>query len=170
MVKVRQIQTLYKLPKIKISYKISSSELYNEIPKILSPKCAFNLVRHCFDHDTFDLQEEIILVCLNSRNIPIGFYSLSSGGTKCAILDPKILLMIALGVGSNSIIIAHNHPSGSKNPSKADHEITKRIATICSSIGMPLLDHLIITKFDFFSFVKETNLIPSHYENELYIY
>ena len=58
----------------------------------------------------------------------------------------------ALAIGATSIIIAHNHPSGDAKPSKADIEITNQLATACNNIGIILIDHVIVTSNDHYSF------------------
>ncbi|MFB8985047.1 JAB domain-containing protein, partial [Clostridioides difficile] len=60
---------------------------------------------------------------------------------------------------SSSIMIAHNHPSGSITPSKEDENITKQLINVCDMLGIKLLDHIIIGENkQFFSF-KENSLI-----------
>ncbi len=58
----------------------------------------------------------------------------------------------ALEIGASSIILAHNHPSGDVNPSKADIEITKSIINAARPLGIAVHDHLIISSRDYFSF------------------
>ncbi|MGN7618609.1 MAG: RadC family protein [Ehrlichia sp.] len=58
----------------------------------------------------------------------------------------------SLALGATSIIIAHNHPSGDAKPSKTDIEITNQLARACHSIGIILIDHVIITPNDHYSF------------------
>ncbi|RZB12509.1 DNA repair protein RadC [Ehrlichia minasensis] len=58
----------------------------------------------------------------------------------------------SLYLGATSIIIAHNHPSGDARPSKADIEITNQLVIACNNIGITLIDHVIVTSNDHYSF------------------
>ncbi len=64
----------------------------------------------------------------------------------------------ALLIGSTSIVISHNHPSGDIQPSNSDISLTKQLAEACQSIGIELIDHIIITFSSYFSF-KENRLL-----------
>lgn len=64
----------------------------------------------------------------------------------------------ALLIGSTSIIISHNHPSGDAQPSSSDISLTNQLAEACKSIGIELIDHIIITFNSYFSF-KENQLL-----------
>ncbi|WP_253300195.1 RadC family protein [Wolbachia endosymbiont of Chironomus riparius] len=64
----------------------------------------------------------------------------------------------ALVIGSTSIVISHNHPSGDVNPSNSDIELTKLLARACQSTGIELIDHVIIGFSSHFSF-KENQLL-----------
>ncbi|QGR02704.1 DNA repair protein RadC [Ehrlichia ruminantium] len=64
----------------------------------------------------------------------------------------------SLLLGATSIIIAHNHPSGDAKPSKADIEITNQLASACNNMGIILVDHVIVTSNNHYSF-KTHNLL-----------
>ncbi|APR97916.1 RadC family protein [Wolbachia endosymbiont of Folsomia candida] len=64
----------------------------------------------------------------------------------------------ALLIGSTSIVISHNHPSGDVQPSNSDIFLTKQLAEACQSIGIELVDHIIIAFNNHFSF-KENRLL-----------
>lgn len=64
----------------------------------------------------------------------------------------------ALLIGSTSIVISHNHPSGDIQPSSSDMFLTRQLAEACKSIGIELIDHIIITFSSYFSF-KENRLL-----------
>ena len=53
-----------------------------------------------------------------------------------------------------AIVVAHNHPSGSLEPSDEDHEVTRRLGEAGQLLGIPILDHLIISRNGFFSFLE----------------
>ncbi|NSM56898.1 DNA repair protein RadC [Wolbachia endosymbiont of Atemnus politus] len=64
----------------------------------------------------------------------------------------------ALLIGSTSIVISHNHPSGDIQPSSGDVSLTRQLAEACKSVGIELIDHIIITFNSYFSF-KENRLL-----------
>ncbi len=64
----------------------------------------------------------------------------------------------ALVIGSTSIVISHNHPSGDLQPSSSDIMLTRQLAEACHSIGIELVDHVIVTFNNHFSF-KENKLL-----------
>ena len=73
-------------------------------------------------------------------------------------MDVRIVLKIALEVGATGIILVHNHPSGTLNPSEADKQLTKKLKTAGESLDIKVLDHLIITEKAYFSFADENLL------------
>lgn len=102
---------------------------------------------------------ERFAVCyINNANQPIETCLHSIGGQTSTVVDIKRLIKKALQLNAKGMIIAHNHPSGSLTPSEADIKITKKISDACKFFDLVLLDHLIITSEDYFSF-EEKNLI-----------
>lgn len=92
-----------------------------------------------------DLMKEVFIVgFLNNAKVLMGYQKISSGGSKSTIVDPAEVIRQAILNRANSFIILHNHPSGSKNISKADIRLTKRIAKSGKTVGINLDDHIII--------------------------
>ena len=131
------------------------NESQEEVPSISSSKAAYDY----FLANMVDLaHEEFWVLLLNRANKPIDIKMVASGGVSATIVDVKIILKLAIERLASSIIIAHNHPSGSLLPSDADKEITAKIKNACKLIDIPLLDHLIVTDRGFYSFNDEVNL------------
>jgi DNA repair protein RadC len=131
------------------------SENQEESQSISSSKAAYEY----FISNMADLaHEEFWVLLLNRANKPIDIKMVGSGGVSATIVDVKIILKLAIEKLASSIIIAHNHPSGSLFPSDADKEITNKIKNACKLIDIPLLDHLIVTDRSFYSFNDEGNL------------
>jgi len=97
-------------------------------------------------------REHFIVLFLDSRNRVIS-YSITGLGTKdrCPVHGAEIFQKAVL-VGAASIIIAHNHPSGDLRPSDEDKTVTRRISEGGQILGIPLLDHLIVTEDGHYSF------------------
>jgi DNA repair protein RadC len=64
----------------------------------------------------------------------------------------------ALELGSVALILAHNHPSGTLKPSEADKQITYKLKKAAEALDIKILDHLIITERDYYSFADHNAL------------
>jgi DNA repair protein RadC len=102
--------------------------------------------------NTIELQEEFKILLLNRANVVLGVYSMSKGGVSGTFVDAKLIFSVALKCNASSIILAHNHPSGNLNPSQADKNITKKLVSAGKYLDVSILDHVIITKDDYYSF------------------
>ena len=71
------------------------------------------------------------------------------------MVDVRLAFKHALEVGATSIILAHNHPSGTLKPSGADKQLTQKIKTAGESLDIKVLDHLIVTQKAYFSFAND---------------
>lgn len=99
--------------------------------------------------------EEFWMVLLNRGNKIIGIEQISSGGITGTVVDARILFNAALKSNAVSIVLAHNHPSGSLKPSAADEELTRKIRDAGKLLEVQLLDHLIISESGYYSFADE---------------
>lgn len=108
-----------------------------------------------WNHNKIDFIEEMLVVCFNGGNQIIGWAKISTGSSRAVICDPKLVFQIALLHNASFIALAHNHPSGNHRPSDADKAITRRIKSAGDTLGIELLDHLIITDNSYYSFSDE---------------
>ena len=92
----------------------------------------------------FEKNEHVRLLHLNARNILTLDEILSRGTIDQATVHVREVIVRALEVGSASIILVHNHPSGDPSPSRADIEITRAIIDAGKTIGLTVHDHLIV--------------------------
>jgi DNA repair protein RadC len=122
---------------------------------VKNSKKSFELILNEWEQETLQMQEEVKILLLNRSNKVLGIYSLAKGGLTSCIVDVRIILSIALKTLATGIILFHNHPSGNLKPSKADLDITKKLKNSCDLLDISLLDHLIITKDNYFSFADE---------------
>lgn len=99
-------------------------------------------------------REVFAVLFLNNQNQLIRYEEMFSGTVNCVEVHPREILRLALKVNAVSVILAHNHPSGNENPSRADRLLTKKIVQACELVGINVLDHLIIGKFNMFSFAE----------------
>lgn len=117
--------------------------------KVTSSKISFNL----FKPFLRDLNhEEFYVLFLDRANFKLDLRQLSKGGVHGTVVDGKILFREALLLRASSIIVAHNHPSGNLAPSKLDIALTRRLRDFGKLVDITVLDHLIITDNNYFSF------------------
>ncbi len=106
-----------------------------------------------------DLQyEEFWILLLNRTNKIINKISVSEGGIAGTVVDPKKVFKIALDNNASSLILCHNHPSGSIEPSEADIKLTNKIKEAGQFIDIPVIDHIIMGDEKYFSFKDEGKL------------
>lgn len=103
-------------------------------------------------------KEHFLILCLDTRNNLIKISSISTGTLDTNLVHPREVFKEAIQSLSSSIILVHNHPSGSPEPSEADIDITKRIVETGKVVGIDVLDHIIVTENKSFSF-KEKGLL-----------
>jgi len=124
-------------------------------PKIQSSQDAYQQLLQFFDQSVMNIKEEAVALFLNRSNRVLGGYKVSSGGISGTVVDIRIILAIALKSQASGIIIAHTHPSGELQPSRADQELTQKLKEATKLMDISLLDHLIITCEAFYSFADE---------------
>lgn len=144
----------YIVSEIKVAY--HPKQKMSQLPKVESSSDALSILLSSFDKDTISLQEQFVVMYLNRANRVLGLYRASLGGMTGTVADPRIILAIALKIAAVSMIMAHNHPSGSLRPSKADEDLTWKIKESAKLMDIKLLDHLILeTDGSYFSFADE---------------
>lgn len=123
-----------------------------ERQQISSSKDAFDILQpHLSDLST----EEFWAIFLNHQNKILYKTCLFRGGIASSVADVRVVFKTALEHFSTQIIVAHNHPAGSLKPSKEDINITQKIKEAGKLLDIELLDHLILTQNNFFSFKDE---------------
>ena len=139
------------LPEITLKYKSGEQKKV----KISKSKDSFDIMRLFFDQDTLELTESVIALFLNRSNNTIGWLKVSQGGLNGTIVDIRLILATALKCAASGMILAHNHPSGNKQPSDNDIKITTKLKDAGNIMDIRLLDHLIITETEYFSMADE---------------
>ena len=89
--------------------------------------------------------EEFWVVLLNRKNRVIGRECVARGGVSAVLVDMRMLLKPAISRLASSIILCHNHPSGTASPSGEDRALTRRVAAAVELLDIKLIDHVIIT-------------------------
>ena len=140
------------LAEIKISY--SSRIKPSDRLIITNSESAASLFREIWS-DQIQLLEECNVLFLNRANAVLGWFNVSKGGTSGTIVDPKLVFSTALKCNAQGLILCHNHPSGNLNPSQADLKLTEKLASGGNILDIQILDHIILTKDSYYSFVDE---------------
>lgn len=99
--------------------------------------------------------EVFAVVFLNRANKIISFQIISTGGLTGTIADPRVILKKAIEAEATSIVLSHNHPSGSLKPSRADEELTQKIKQASTYLDIKVVDHIIVSDEGYFSFADE---------------
>ncbi len=148
---------LFRLAEIELVYKTRPS--YADRPFVRCSQDAYSLFIENWDSSRIEFIEQAKMLLLNNAARVLGLYEISSGGTSATIVDAKQVYIAALKANASSIIIAHNHPSGSLSPSSADIQLTNKISKAGEFLDIKMLDHLIVTDKGYYSFA-DNNLIP----------
>ncbi len=124
-----------------------------EREKIGSSKDAFEL----FTPILGDLpHEEFWVLFLDRANKIIDKQRTSQGGVSGTVIDIRMILKQAIEKLASGIILCHNHPSGNPQPSKSDIDITRKLKEAAGFMDINVLDHIIVTDGEYFSFVDES--------------
>lgn len=96
--------------------------------------------------------EQCHVLMLDTKHHPIGYKIISTGGIASSPVDIRVVLRQVLLSGASSFAFCHNHPSGSPTPSIDDENLTNRLLDACRSVGLTLVDHIIVGLGTYYSF------------------
>lgn len=138
--------------KYKITTKKYKSKLESET--ITDSKKSYGFIKK-FWHKDINIYESFFILLMNQANETMAYAKISQGGVAGTIVDVKIVAKYAVDCLASSVILAHNHPSGNPNPSKADIAITKKIKEGLKLLDIQVLDHLILFESGYTSLADE---------------
>ena len=116
-----------------------------------------NYLRQFFGDDLL-IFESVFILLLNQSNTSIGYAKISQGGVCSTIVDIKIICKYVVDSLAQGIILCHNHPSGNLQPSQADINVTNKLKEALVHFDTKLVDHIILTENDHYSFVDNNKL------------
>lgn len=99
--------------------------------------------------------EAFFVICLDSQNRVNHAALVHEGTINEAPVYPRLIVETALRYQANSVILAHNHPGGSLQPSNADINITKKISVALEAISINVVDHIIVAGDKYMSFAEK---------------
>lgn len=138
---VSEVELIYK-SKVKASQR----------PQVKSVEAVHEFLRANWDENKIELVEQFKVVLLNRAYRVLGLFETSTGGSTGTVADPKMIFTAALKMNANSIILAHNHPSGNLDPSQADKQLTEKIKNAGRLLDIQVIDHMILTSESYYSF------------------
>ena len=121
--------------------------------KIETPADLLPLIRHYADRK----QEHFISTSINGANEIMNIRVVSIGLVDRTSVHPREVFADALSDRASGVIVAHNHPAGSLEPSAWDVEITKQLKAAGEIVGVELLDHIIFNRTGYYSFLESGN-------------
>ena len=121
---------------------------------IRTPIDSYNVLKHY----SCRKQESMFLITLNGSHEVIRIHEVTKGLVNKTMIHPREVYRLSIADNATSIILAHNHPSGNVNPSMEDNDVTTRMRQAGEIIGITMLDHVIIGRNGFYSYLQNGNL------------
>ena len=141
------------LPSIIYKDELKNKKLIDrETLKILNKDILLNYLRNKIGYEEI---EKFYVIYLSSSNEVIEFEENSVGTLDRSSVYPREIYKKIINLNAKSVILAHSHPSDNITPSKSDIELTNEIAKGLKNFGALLIEHIIITKNSYFSFLEE---------------
>ena len=134
-----------------VSVRLVKSTMVKAKDKIKDPESAIKAAGDLLK----DADREVVgVINLATDGTPINLHIASIGTVRTALVEPREMLKASILSNAAKIIMVHNHPSGDMTPSKEDIMITDRMAKVCTMVGIPLVDHVIVggDNHSYFSF------------------
>jgi DNA repair protein RadC len=106
-------------------------------------------------------QEEFWVVLLNTKNRLMGQRCVSRGTLNSSIVHPRDVFRDAVRESAAAVILLHNHPSGDPRPSAEDRALTRRLVEVGQTLGIRVLDHVIVGADEYYSFAENGEIAPT---------
>ncbi len=103
-------------------------------------------------------REEVYILCLDSEKKLLATRLISEGIANQAEINVRRAVEESLRFGSSSVILAHNHPGGTAEPSFEDEETTRKLKDALGLLGIELSDHIIIAGDEHYSMAASMKL------------
>lgn len=146
-------KNLHQVTEVEIIYKTNVDP--QNRPFIGCVDDAYELLLGTWNDSKIEFVEEFKVILVNRANRVLGLSLISTGGVSATIVDAKVIFALALKANASGIILAHNHPSGKLFPSTADRDLTQKLKKGGKYLDIDVLDHLIVSRYGFYSFAEE---------------
>jgi len=137
---------------IELSYKTKIKP--SSRPKVTCASDCYKAFLQSWDPNKIEFVEQFKVMLLNRNARVLGIYELSTGTVALCPIDPKQIFCAAIKANASSIVLCHNHPSGSIEPSRADKMVTEKLSAAGKIMELPILEHIIISSEGFYSFAE----------------
>lgn len=144
-----------KLEKVAVRL-VKQPPLYSDVP-MNNPEAAIRVMNEFLA----EMDRELVcIVNLQADLKPINMNIVSAGALDEAIVHPREIMKSAILSNANSMMLIHNHPSGSVTPSEKDIQVTIQLQEVGSLMGIPVLDHIITGRGQEYYSFKEKDILP----------
>ncbi len=148
--KLQKIRDL-SVPKLELIYQADASR--SKRVQLTSTQHAYDILLHTWDMNKIELVKQIKVLLLTNSNRVLGVFDMTHGCMDKALIDFKFIFSAALLCGAGRIILGNNNTGGSLTPSSQDKRTTESLVAVGKLMGIDVLDHIILTKEGYFSFV-----------------
>ncbi len=132
--------------------------LFKSMVHVSCAEDAVHYLRQSINLEQLDLRESFWVILMTNANRILAISEVATGTSRGVQTNIKYILQLVLLSSCSSLIISHNHPSGSLSISKKDRSETKKLQRLLKLMEVTLLDHIIITSESFISFAQENCL------------
>jgi len=116
---------------------------------------SYDVYAHFRERLAEERHEQFYAVLLDNKNRKLKDIRISQGSLTSSIVHPREVYLPVIRESAAAVIFVHNHPSGDPTPSKEDLEITRRLRDVGDLVGIRVLDHVVIGKGRYVSFVDD---------------
>lgn len=127
------------------------AESLREGPPLASPDAVRDYLRLSIGVRPFEVFTALFL---DARHHLILAEDLFRGSVAQTSVYPREVARRCLQINASAVVLAHNHPSGALQPSQADRELTRALVAALALVDVRVLDHLVVTRFDVYSFAE----------------
>ncbi len=141
---------------IELGRRVFEEEAYEDLIYLTNPSSIIDYFHRLFR----DVKQELFYVLyLDNQKKYIDKKLLFKGTVNFSLVHPREIFKNAYLLSSSYIICIHNHPSGDASPSNNDIELTKKLKSLGDIHGVPILDHIIIGRNNYYSFFEDNNIL-----------
>lgn len=130
---------------------VQEAEYDYSASNMTNPKAIADMVNSCFQLNE-RAEEHLVMLALDAKCNVIGVFEVAHGAVNKSIASPREVYMRALICGAVNIVLVHNHPSGSVEPSLDDRMTCDKLASAGEIVGVHLIDFIIVGDNEYYSF------------------
>ncbi len=147
---IGSVKAIELLASLELGRRVYYTSLKDKV-KLNNSSIIFNYFKNLFINET---QENFYALYLNTKMELISYKLLFKGTINTSVVHPREIFRHAFLESAYSVIVIHNHPSNNTTPSNEDTELTNKLFEIGNIMSIPLLDHIIIGKDNYYSFYE----------------